>query len=183
SLGCSFGDMPSGANASVHIQSTTTTGSAGSYPNTATVHAGNHPDRSAPASIQVTALLLPTLTPCSLGYTAPTTNVPRTAIVFNENEVLAGLARRTVGTTDTINVFAMDEHALTLGVRQVVVKSPNGTFNQTVDAMTVNPGSKTGTPLLAVGFTGQTGDQAGIDPSSRPMFPSLFITDITGLVD
>src|SRR4029077_12369472 len=80
-----------------------------------------------------------------------------------------------------------DEHALTLGVRRVIVKSSTGATTTTdypVSTMTTNPGHA-GSPL--VGTTATTGDQAGTDTNTcagdpncgRPMWPSLFITDIT----
>src|SRR5947209_17142424 len=67
---------------------------------------------------------------------------------------------------------------LTLGIKQVNVKTNTGTTttNYTVTPLTTNPGSTT-SPM--VGSTIATGDQAGVDVSGRPIFPALFITDIT----
>ena len=80
--------------------------------------------------------------------------------------------------TDSVIAWYNDEHALTLGVRQVVVKTKTGTTptDYPVTALTSVPG---GASDPAVGTTGSSGDQAGLDPSDRPTFPALFVTDIT----
>ena len=52
-LNCSFGDMAPGASNSVHIASTTTSASAGTYLNTATASASNHPSESETDTIVV----------------------------------------------------------------------------------------------------------------------------------
>jgi uncharacterized repeat protein (TIGR01451 family) len=54
-LNCSFGDMDPGDSIPVHIMSQTTTASAGTYPNTATAAATNHPSVNASATIVVLA--------------------------------------------------------------------------------------------------------------------------------
>jgi hypothetical protein len=81
-------------------------------------------------------------------------------------------------------VWANDEHAMTLGVRQIVVTTSTGTTttNYPMATMTTNPGSVINTVLgadIPVGSTIMSGDQAGTDPAGRPMYPALFITDIT----
>jgi hypothetical protein len=78
----------------------------------------------------------------------------------------------------SIQLFYNDEHALTLGVRQVIVKtsSQTTTTNYPISALPSNPGTVTNPK---VGSTTQTGDQSGTDLSGRPMFPALFITDET----
>jgi hypothetical protein len=84
----------------------------------------------------------------------------------------------TGGSLAKVQVFYGDEHALTLGVRSVIVKTASGntTTDYPISALASNPGSvtnpQTGSNVLF-------GDQAGLDPSLRPMWPSLFITDIT----
>src|SRR5207245_281304 len=80
-----------------------------------------------------------------------------------------------------------DEHALTLGVRRVIVQTKTGTTttDYPVSALSTNPGSVLNPQ---VGTTALDGDQAGTDTSAcsgypglcdRPMFPALFITDIS----
>jgi hypothetical protein len=119
-------------------------------------------------------------------------NDPRTSVIFNESEVLrafdppSGALVATPGTGRTIKAWYNDEHALVLGVRQVkVLNGCSSTTNYPVSPMITNPD---GVVNPQVGTTAQNGDQAGTDTSScagypdlcdRPMFPSLFITDIT----
>jgi hypothetical protein len=105
----------------------------------------------------------------------------RTSVAFNESEVLREF--RVTTTSDqcsplTVEVFYNDEHALTLGVRQVQVITSSGTTttNYPISPLTADPDSATN-PL--VGSQIQSGDQAGVDTSDRPMFPALFITDTT----
>jgi hypothetical protein len=75
-------------------------------------------------------------------------------------------------------MFYNDEHALTLGVRQVVVKTAAGdmTTDFPVSPLVTNPSSvlapKTGTNELI-------GDNSGLDASLRPMWPVLYLTDTT----
>jgi hypothetical protein len=114
--------------------------------------------------------------PCILGY--PSSGTTRTGTAFNESEVLRGFAPDVAGQTDTIKVWYNDEHALTLGVRQVLVKTTSGTTtsNYAVSPLSSNPGSALNP---AVGTTAASGDQSGTDTSDRPMYPALYITDIT----
>jgi hypothetical protein len=110
------------------------------------------------------------------GY--PSTGSALSSTVFNESEVLRAIVPSGSWPTGTISVFYNDEHALTLGVRSVVVKSASGTTttDYPVTALPAVPGSalapQTGTNVLA-------GDQSGLDTSLRPMWPSLFITDVS----
>jgi hypothetical protein len=107
-----------------------------------------------------------------------TSNLPLTSVVFNESEVLRAIEGVGGAPTATIRVFYSDEHALTLGVRQVAVTTAAGTtmMDYPMSALTSNPGSaldpQTGTNELA-------GPQSGLDVSQRPMWPALFITDVT----
>ena len=86
-------------------------------------------------------------------------------------------------TPTTVQVFYNDEHALTLGIRQVQVKqSCSGTTgtlttNYPVSPMVTHPADSKDHPQ--VGSTFASGDQAGTDVSDRPMFPALFVTDVT----
>src|SRR5947208_2963251 len=128
-----------------------------------------------------------TVLPCS--YPFKSTD-PRTYVAFNESEVLRAFSPQ--GTINalpglTIKVWYNDEHALTLGVRRVIVKTSTGitTTDYPFSALTQNPA---GVLNPQVGTTVLDGDQAGTDTSAcsgypdlcdRPMFPALFITDIT----
>jgi hypothetical protein len=97
---------------------------------------------------------------------------------FNENEVLRAIRPAGSWPNGVVQLFYNDEHAMTLGVRRVVVKSAAGTMttDYPVTALTTDPGSATdpqiGTNMLV-------GDQSGLDSSLRPMWPSLFVTDIS----
>jgi hypothetical protein len=140
-------------------------------------------------------------TNCTLGYTptggdalpgqgGKTYPSDPTQVAFNESGVLVAFSPTTtvqVGPGLTVNVWYSDEHAMTLGVRQIVVKSSAGTTttDYPLSAQNGNPGF-----LLnpQVGATALTGAQAGVDTStcsgtadacSRPMWPALFLTDIT----
>jgi hypothetical protein len=111
------------------------------------------------------------------GYPTTTSN-PLTATVFNENEVFRAIRPSGSWPNGVVQMFYNDEHAMTLGVRQVVVKDSSGTAmtDYTVTPLAADPSSatnpQTGTNMLA-------GDQSGLDPSLRPMWPALFITDIS----
>jgi hypothetical protein len=99
-------------------------------------------------------------------------------VVFNESTVLEAVSPSGGEPTATIAVFYNDEHAMTLGVRQVVVKSATGTTMKDfpVSPLPADPGTVTN-PML--GTTTITGDYSGLDVSLRPMWPSLFVTDTT----
>jgi hypothetical protein len=111
------------------------------------------------------------------GYPSSSSS-PLTSVLFNESEVLRAIEPSSSASTGTVRVFYNDEHALTLGVRSVAVKTATGTTttDYPVSPLLTDPGSaidpQTGTNVLA-------GDQNGLDASLRPMWPSLFITDIT----
>jgi hypothetical protein len=88
-------------------------------------------------------------------------------------------------TPTTVQVFYNDEHALTLGIRQVQVKQScaGGTTGVFTTDYPVSPMTPPGNPQCVtspfVGSQIQDGDQAGTDTAGRPMFPALFITDVT----
>jgi hypothetical protein len=159
-------------------QSLTLTGTATvccSTTNTVTVTS----DGCSPARAQAIISKCSPVSACTVPYPFPSAN-PRTSIVFNESEVLRAFA---VAVTNdcapkNIQVFYNDEHALVLGVRRVIVKNTGSTTTNDypVSPLNGNPGSVVNPQ---VGSTIQTGGQAGTDVSGRPMFPSLFITDIT----
>lgn len=110
------------------------------------------------------------------GYPSGSTGLA--SVDFNENEVLRAIQPVGGAPNGTVRVFYNDEHAMTLGVRSVVVKTASGstTTDYPVSALMSVPGSVTNAQL---GTTELTGDQSGLDQSLRPMWPALFITDIT----
>ena len=90
----------------------------------------------------------------------------------------------------TIKAWYNGKHALVLGVRQVIVQTKTSTTmtDYLISPLCATP--ETGCSVFdpEVGITVLDGDQAGTDPTScpgfpdlcdRPMFPALFITDIT----
>lgn len=114
---------------------------------------------------------------CIIGYPYSSTN-PLTSIPFNESSVLAAFNTNVTGITDTIRLFYNDEHAMTLGISRVAVRTSGGwaTNTYSVAPLGSDPGSTTNP---AVGSTILSGAQAGVDVTNRPMFPSLFVTDVT----
>ena len=116
----------------------------------------------------------PVITDCGYPYTSSN---PLTSVVFNESTVLKGIVP-TGGAIATVRVFYNDEHALTLGVRRVVVVGATG--STTTDYPVLTLGTAPDNAFYPqVGTTATSGDQAGLDPAGRPMWPSLFITDTT----
>ncbi len=111
-------------------------------------------------------------------YPYSSTN-PLTDVAFNESSVLAGATVNLA--TNTLDMWYTDEHALTLGVSSVTVQTANGstTTNYNVTPLGSDPGSAINP---SVGDTATTGTQAAVDASGRPLFPSLYITDITNNV-
>ncbi len=126
---------------------------------------------TAPGSVCQPGVVGPVITDC--GYPYQSSNA-LTDIAFSESEVLAAIVPSGGSPFATIQLFYNDEHAMTLGVREVVVNGVTTSYE--VSPLTKNPDTvsspKTGTNLL-------TGDQAGVDPSGRPMWPALFVTDTT----
>ncbi len=168
---------------------------------------------------------------CVITYPYFDPNHARTSVIFNENEQLAGVNGPPQGCllaqTAAIIGWYSDEHALTLGVRQVNVitqKTCTGGSNPgaactsntqctgggkcvgtaTTSTYPVSPLNKdpfhatthpqdfpAGTTVaLQTGTNALTGDQAGTDTNNcpsgtdpngcgRPMWPVLFVTDIT----
>jgi len=113
----------------------------------------------------------PVITEC--GYPYASAN-PLTDVLFNESTVLAAIVPSGGYPFASIQLFYNDEHAMTLGVRETVINGASKTFP--VSPLTSSPGvinnPETGTNLIV-------GQQAGVDPVGRPMWPALFITDIT----
>src|SRR6476661_6359767 len=111
------------------------------------------------------------------GYPYASSN-PLTSTVFNESEVLRAIQPSGSWPNGVVSMFYNDEHALTMGVRSVVVKSASGmtSTDYPVSPLAASPSSvtnpQTGTNILS-------GDQSGLDASLRPMWPALFVTDIS----
>jgi hypothetical protein len=101
------------------------------------------------------------------------------AITFDESNVLEAIVPAGGAPMGTIQVFYSDDHAITLGVREVDVKDTTGAMTVAsfpVSALPSDPGTVTN-PM--VGTTMLTGDDSGLDGSLRPMWPALFVTDTT----
>jgi hypothetical protein len=113
----------------------------------------------------------PVITEC--GYPFASSN-PLTDILFNESTVLAAIVPSGGYPFSSIQLFYNDEHAMTLGVHQTVINGVSTDFP--TSPLTKSPDivemPQTGTNLII-------GQQAGVDPVGRPMWPALFITDIT----
>jgi hypothetical protein len=111
-------------------------------------------------------------------------SLPRSGAVFNENEVLVASepGMLTCGTQPAqIKVWYADEHPLCIGIRQINIKTLTGTtsYNYPVTPATTSA-SIIENPLF--GATDQTGEFTGNDVSvggGRPIWPALFITDIS----
>jgi hypothetical protein len=101
-------------------------------------------------------------TPCVLGYPVTTSN-PRTSVDFNESTVLVGYEPQIATPGDTVKAFYVDEHALALG------KNGNG---KTVSPCNCQSGpDKVDNPSIR--------DPTAVDSYQRPLFPALFISDVT----
>jgi hypothetical protein len=113
----------------------------------------------------------------SCGYPYASSN-PLTSVTFNESTVLRVIDPSGGFPYARIRLFYNDEHALTLGVRSVVVKTTMGTTitSYPVAPLNSDPGSAT---YPATGTNALTGDQSGLDPSGRPVWPVLYVTDVT----
>ena len=136
---------------------------------------------------------------CSTGYPSTSaTASPLQKVAFNESEVLR--FSQYDKANNRIELFYNDEHALALGVRSVKVNgitttypvsplpsSPNSVSPPMTGAPYYTPAQlgdvpATVTPLnLAIdqGTKSPAGAPGSSDASGRPMFPSLFVTDIT----
>lgn len=113
----------------------------------------------------------PVITEC--GYPFASAN-PLTDILFNESPVLAAIVPSGGYPYASIQLFYNDEHAMTLGVHQAVINGKTTKFPVSPLAMSpdIVTAPQTGTNLII-------GQLAGVDPVGRPMWPALFITDIT----
>jgi hypothetical protein len=120
---------------------------------------------------------------CTLKY-PDNSNLPRSAQVFSESDVLVAFdpGPSICGKApEYIKVWYSDEHALTLGVRRVIVKTSAGTTT-TDYPITATPSTPTCVDHPLVGTTVSSGDQSGNDVAvdgGRPLWPAVFITDLT----
>ena len=191
SLFASAGTKTVGTNGVVPPSDSVTFNTAGTYYWQAS-YSGD--GRYEPAKSDCTSEKMTVIGPCVLGY--PSGSPPAlSSVVFNESEVLRTFAAvpgggSVAGPNDKIAVWYNDEHAITLGVRRVVVKTSAGTTPTdytSFRAMTKNPDSALNPD---VGTRALSGDQAGTDLATwnstygfmdrgRPMWPALFKTDIT----
>ncbi|HUQ19135.1 MAG TPA: hypothetical protein VM099_05930 [Gemmatimonadaceae bacterium] len=113
---------------------------------------------------------------CVLGY-PDNSALPRSNAAFNESEVLRAFGRG----AGQIRMWYNDENAMTLGVRQLFVDNKTGadvTANYGIATMVGNPANATGAPV-AYGSVLTSGEGAAVDGAGRPLFPALFVTDLT----
>ncbi len=127
---------------------------------------------------------VPPSSECTLGY-PDNSSLPRSRVAFNESEVLRAYGR----SPGEIRMWYNDEHAMLLGIRQVYLDLPKPAtdifINHLVAPMVGSPARAIGSPgstrpqYVLTGLEAVTGDGGAIDPSGRPVFPSVFVTDIT----
>jgi Flp pilus assembly protein TadG len=131
--------------------------------------------------------------PCALTY--PYGSAPSlTSIAFNEAIDLQGWGPAFVLPHGKIIAWYNDEHSLTLGIYKVYVTNSSGVttstdYSSSFTFFSGNLGAGNSLNPLPVGTTALTGDQSGTDTAAwsstynyqygRPMWPALFITDIT----
>jgi len=121
---------------------------------------------------------------CTLGSCTPpypfNSSNQLTSIDFNESEILRKAVLQSTSNCipQNLQLFYNDERALCLGISQVTVKTKTTTTvsSYNVTPLPSDPGSAFNP---SVGSTILSGDQSGTDPSGRPIFPSLFVTDLT----
>ena len=111
-------------------------------------------------------------------------NLPKSAVIFNENYILRasepGLTNCAT-TGGVIKAWYNDEHAMTLGVRRVNIKTSSG-ITTTDYPVTPAPLTPTTVHYPLVGDTISSGNQSGNDVAAgggRPLWPAIFITDLT----
>jgi hypothetical protein len=133
-------------------------------------------------------------------YPFASSNNALTNVAFNESQIFAGSipgdGTAISQSNGHIDVFYNDETAMTLGVSQVTIQTASGTTtkNYSVSAMgTTDSGgaSAVTNPSVGAPYTPPTNLntvtpsslalQGGTDPNGRPLFPSLYVTDISGL--
>ena len=122
---------------------------------------------------------------CMIKYPFASAN-PRTNVVFNESDVLVFPNPGVLRADGTIRAYYSDEHALMLGLRAATEKKTDGSTNMISAAISMMSGNPSVIGAPQVGILGLTGPLAGTDSNTcgeadcgRPMFPALFVTDIT----
>jgi cysteine-rich repeat protein len=87
-------------------------------------------------------------------------------------------AGTTVTSSQTLQAYYNDDNAMLLGVRKNTINDTGGQTetNYSVSAMPANPGAVNNPD---VGTTDLNGDEAGADNLDWPVFPALFVTDVT----
>jgi hypothetical protein len=150
---------------------TTGTGGAGGGSGAGATGAGGAAD----SGMCVPGVVGPVITDC--GYPYASSN-PLTSVDFNESEVLRAIDPSGGAPLASVRLFYNDEHALTLGVRHVDVITSAGTSakDYPVSPLQTNPGY---TRYPQTGTNEVSGNYSGLDQSGRPMWPALFVTDIT----
>lgn len=126
----------------------------------------------------------PECTSCMMTY-PDNSNLPRSGAIFSESDVLVAAepGQTTCGSDPKeIKVWYSDEHPISLGVRQVIIKTKSGT-TITNYPVTPSPQKSAGIAIEPqIGATDQTGDNSGNDvgiDGGRPLWPTLYITDIS----
>ncbi|HUR00410.1 MAG TPA: hypothetical protein VM166_13220 [Gemmatimonadaceae bacterium] len=146
---------------------------------------GSNPDHGSTVTWSYT---LPIATECTLGYPDANGPQPRSSYTFNESEVLRAYAYDQ--SDNEVRAWYNDEHALLLGQRQINLKLSSSntlllphTFATMAGAVPVsgNPAVQIGGPggLIATGSAQMSGDGAATDGYGRPLFPAVFVTDLT----
>jgi hypothetical protein len=144
-------------------------------PGTGQMDAGAGDSGGSTPSACMPGMVGPVITEC--GYPFASSNA-LTDILFNESTVLAAIVPSGGYPFASIQLFYNDEHAMTLGVHQTVINGVSTDF--AVSPLMMSPdivnAPQTGSNLII-------GQQAGVDPVGRPIWPALFITDITNDVN
>ena len=127
---------------------------------------------------------------CALGY-PDNSHLPQSAVTFSESDVLKAIfpGPTNCGLTafpSQIKLWYSDEHAMTLGVRQVSVKTSSGTtvtnYPVTPYTGTLNNGVCVSNPLFGseIATGAQSGNDVALpDGNGRPLRPVLYLTDLT----
>ena len=114
---------------------------------------------------------------CKVGY-PDDSHTPRSKVEFLFQQSLKAVAPECPTQDSLLRLYYNSDNALVLGVRRVTVKTSSGSVNTDypVSAILTPPGC---VRLPQVGATATSGEQAGTDKNERPLYPALFVTDIT----